>query len=70
MSTLSAVRSYACRRGLRVQKVREGSRDFSTCGPFLLVDAQTNTVVSWRLLDLPDVRVSIDEITAEAESLA
>jgi len=43
--TTTSLRRLAGIRGLRLWKVREGSRDYAEYGPWAIVDANTNGIV-------------------------
>jgi len=40
-----ALRRCAARQGFRLWRVRKGSRWYRRCGPFALIDDETNSVV-------------------------
>ena len=52
--TATSLRRLAEARGLRLWKVREGSRDYAEYGPWAIVDANSNGIVGrgFNLVDL------------------
>ena len=45
----SSVRQRAKRKGYKLTKIREGSRDYYQYGPFMICDASTNGVLNYGL---------------------
>ena len=58
-SDVRRVRRIARTKGLRLRKLPERSRDYWQHGPFMLVDADTNGIVS-RFLDLDEIEQELE----------
>lgn len=58
--TLNAIRKRAQRKWLTVHRLRDGSRYYWEYGPYYVVDADTNAIINYGIVDLEDLAAYVD----------